>query len=136
MSLSSIIGVDSKSYNLLKKGIKATTLRGETIANNIANVNTKNYKKFSVIFEDNLKSDSKDTVSLNTNNNKHISSNSNAGQISIKKDTSTSMRTDGNNVDLEVEKSNQAANTLKYQALVQLASTRISNTSYVITTNS
>lgn len=136
MGLSSIIGADSNSYNLLKKGIKATTLRGETIANNIANVNTKNYKKFSVIFEDNLKSDSKDTISLNTNNNKHISSSSNAGQISIKKDTSTSMRTDGNNVDLEVEKSNQAANTLKYQALVQLASTRISNTSYVITTNS
>lgn len=136
MGLSSIIGADSNSYNLLKKGIKATTLRGETIANNIANVNTKNYKKFSVIFEDNLKSDSKDTISLNTNNNKHISSSSSAGQISIKKDTSTSMRTDGNNVDLEVEKSNQAANTLKYQALVQLASTRISNTSYVITTNS
>ena len=136
MGLSSIIGADSNSYNLLKKGIKATTLRGETIANNIANVNTKNYKKFSVIFEDNLKSDSKDTISLNTNNNKHISATSNAGQISIKKDTSTSMRTDGNNVDLEVEKSNQAANTLKYQALVQLASTRISNTSYVITTNS
>ena len=136
MGLSSIIGADSNSYNLLKKGIKATTLRGETIANNIANVNTKNYKKFSVIFEDNLKSDSKDTISLNTNNNKHISSSSSAGQISIKKDTSTSMRTDGNNVDLEVEKSNQAANTLKYQALVQVARTRRSNTSYVITTNS
>lgn len=28
------------------------------------------------------------------------------------------MRSDGNNVDLEVEKVNQAANTLKYNALI------------------
>ena len=136
MGLSSIIGANSQYYNLIKQGIKATTLRGETIANNIANVNTKNYKKFTVVFEDNLKANSSDKISLNKNNDRHISSNSSTGEISVQKDTGTSMRTDGNNVDLEVEKSNQAANTLKYEALVQLASTKLGNTSYVITTNS
>ena len=42
------------------------------------------------------------------------------------------MRTDGNNVDLDVEKVNQAANTLKYNALVQKASGKITNMKYVI----
>lgn len=135
MGISSILGTDSESYNLLKKGIEAANTRGEVIANNIANVNTAKYKKFSVVFEDTLKNSS-DTISLKTNNEKHIGSANNYGDISVEKDNSTSMRTDGNNVDLDVEKTNQAANTLKYNALVQLASTKITNTSYVITSNS
>ena len=133
MAISSIIGTDSQSYGLLKQGIKAATLRGETIANNIANVNTKNYKKFSVVFEENLKANDNGSVNLNKTNSKHISTTGNSGEIEVVKDTSTSMRTDGNNVDLEVEKTNQAANTLKYNALVQLASGKLSNISYVIT---
>ena len=133
MAISSIVGTDSQSYGLLKQGIKAATLRGETIANNIANVNTKNYKKFSVVFEENLKSNNNESVNLNKTNSKHISTTGDSGEIEVVKDTSTSMRTDGNNVDLEVEKTNQAANTLKYNALVQLASSKLSNISYVIT---
>ena len=86
------------------------------------------------MFEENLKGNSDGELGLTTNNDRHISiSGGKAGEISVKKDTSTSMRSDGNNVDLDVEKVNQAANTIKYNGLVQLASTRISNTSYVIT---
>ena len=133
MAVSSIIGINSNSYNLIKKGIEASTLRGETIANNIANVNTKNYKKFTVVFEENLKGNNEGNVNLNKTNSKHISTTGDSGEIEIVKDTSNSMRTDGNNVDIEVEKTNQAANTLKYNALVQMASGKISTISYVIT---
>lgn len=133
MSVSSIIGINSNSYNLIKKGIEASTLRGETIANNIANVNTKNYKKFTVVFEENLKGNNEGNVNLNKTNSKHISTTGDSGEIEVVKDTSNSMRTDGNNVDIEVEKTNQAANTLKYNALVQMASGKISTISYVIT---
>ena len=42
------------------------------------------------------------------------------------------MRSDGNNVDLDIEKTNQAANTLKFNALVQQASGKLNNISYVI----
>ena len=95
--------------------------------------NTKNYKKFTVVFEENLKGNNEGNVNLNKTNSKHISTTGDSGEIEIVKDTSNSMRTDGNNVDIEVEKTNQAANTLKYNALVQMASGRISNVSYVIT---
>lgn len=32
-------------YNLIKSGLSATQLRSETIANNISNVNTPDYKR-------------------------------------------------------------------------------------------
>lgn len=135
MTISSILGTNTDSYNLLKQGIKASTVRGEAIANNIANVNTKGYKKFSVVFEENLQKSSDTSINLNKTDDKHISTTGNVGEISLVRDESTSMNADGNNVDIEVEKINQAANTLKYNALVQLASGKLSNISYVITNN-
>jgi len=37
------------TYDLIKQGIKASNVRAKTIANNMANVNTKDYKRFNVI---------------------------------------------------------------------------------------
>ena len=131
MGINSII--DDNSYDLMQKGLEATTLRAKTIANNIANINTKNYKKFSVVFEENLKKDSDSGFKLKKTNSKHISGTDEPiGQIQIKQDKSRSMRTDGNNIDIEIEKVNQAANTLKYNALITRINNKISTTKSVI----
>ncbi|MGN0144426.1 MAG: flagellar basal body rod protein FlgB [Clostridium sp.] len=128
-------GSSENTYDLLKSGLKASNLRAKTIANNMSNINTKNYKRFNVVFEENLKKNSDSDFELRTTNadhytaessnlkrtkDKHLSDNINTygNNIKIKQDNSTSMRTDGNNVDLEVEKVNQAANALKYNALI------------------
>ena len=108
------------TYDLIKSGIKASNVRAKTIANNMANINTKDYKKFNVVFEENLKKeDNSSELELKRTNSAHFaSSNSKNDNISIEQDKSTSMRSDGNNVDLDIEKVNQAANTLKYNALI------------------
>ena len=113
------IGSDA-TYDLIKSGIKASNVRAKTIANNMANINTKDYKKFNVVFEDNLKKENNSSgLELKRTNPAHFSSsNSENDNISIQQDNNTSMRTDGNNVDLDIEKVNQAANTLKYNALI------------------
>lgn len=128
-------GSSENTYDLLKSGLKASNVRAKTIANNMANINTKNYKKFSVVFEENLKNDSDSDFKMRTTNENHYTTNSSnlkrtkarhlfddentyGDNIRIQQDNSTSMRTDGNNVDLEIEKVNQAANTLKYNALI------------------
>ena len=113
------IGSDA-SYDLIKSGIKASNVRAKTIANNMANINTKDYKKFNVVFEENLKKENNASgFELKRTKSAHFaSSDSNADGISIEQDKSTSMRNDGNNVDLDIEKVNQAANTLKYNALI------------------
>ena len=92
-------------YGLMKMGLDATELRNRTIANNIVNINTPNYKRKYVTFEDSLKNEmDKDSV----------------------------VREDGNNVDLESEKVNQAAASLQYNAIVSLTNTKLSMTKSVI----
>ena len=127
------IGSDA-TYDLIKKGIEASNVRAKTIANNMANVNTKGYKRFNVVFEENLKKeDNSSGLELKRTNSAHFaSSNSNNDNISIEQDKSTSMRSDGNNIDLDVEKVNQAANTLKYNALITNINSKFNNLKTVI----
>ena len=112
--------INDDTYDLLKSGIKASNVRAKTIANNMANINTKNYKRFNTVFEENLKKENgESSFELKRTNQSHFASeNSKTDNISIEQDKSTSMRSDGNNVDLDIEKVNQAANTLKYNALI------------------
>ncbi len=132
MPINSIKSYDT--YTLLKDGLKASNARSKAIANNMANINTKGYKKFNVIFEENLKNNSntKD-LSLKTTNSRHLRGNNNLnGDIEVVREESTSMRTDDNNVDLELEKVNQAANTLKYNALITKLNGKFNNLKTVI----
>jgi flagellar basal-body rod protein FlgB len=126
------LSYDNKVYNLIKQGLNATSLRSKVIANNIANVNTKGYKRYYVTFEETLKN-TMNSVQLDKSDELHLDGVNAAGKISIKQDTSTSMREDGNNVDIENEMSNQAANTLLYNALITQANSKLSLTRYVIT---
>ena len=128
----SILGNDGSTYNLIKEGIAASNARTKAISNNMANINTANYKRFNVVFEENINGTAETKLALNTTNSKHIKDSDTDGNITVEKDESTSMRTDGNNVDLDVEKVNQAANTLKYNALVQQANGKLSTMKYVI----
>lgn len=121
--------IDSATYNLIKKGMDVTTLSGKVINNNIANVNTKNYKREYVNFDEALKLESSKDMIKKTND-KHMGLSS--SDIEIKKDTKSSMREDGNNVDIESEMTNAAANSLMYDALVKQANTRFNMRSTVI----
>ena len=126
--MSSYIGSGSYTYDLIKKGLDTTTLRGKVIANNIANINTDGYKKFNVSFEDTLK----DVSSELRETGRVKVSNVEIGDIRVGKDTTTSMNMNGNNVDIEAEKTNQAANTLLYNALIGKANSKLSTKKYII----
>ena len=101
-------------YGLMKIGLDATELRSRTIANNIANINTPNYKRRYVSFEESLKNEI------------------NNAKIEVKVDKDSIVREDGNNVDLENEKVNQAAASLQYNALVSLTNTKLAMTKSII----
>ncbi|MGL5756419.1 MAG: flagellar basal body protein [Paraclostridium sp.] len=103
-------------YGLIKAGLDATELRGRVIANNIANINTPNYKRKYVTFEETLD----DSINKKP-------------KIEVKTDEVSSMREDGNNIDLENEKVNQAATTLEYNALITLTNIKLGMTRNVIT---
>lgn len=125
---------DQLVNNLIGRGLDASTERSKAISNNIANINTKGYKRKYVTFEENLK-DSIDKLELKTDNDKQIKLDNGYGQITTNTDNSTSMRSDGNNVDIEVETVNQAANELMYNSLVTLENNRLSMAKNVINGN-
>ena len=122
---------NDSSFELLKLGLDASAARGKVIANNMSNINTANFKKSYVAFEDNLKEETS-KFNLKKTNEAHLSGRGNDSIISIEKDNSTSIRTDGNNVDLDLEKVNQASNTLMYNALITQANSKLAMTKSVI----
>ncbi|KAJ49906.1 flagellar basal-body rod protein FlgB [Clostridium tetanomorphum] len=128
---SGILSVDAQNYNLMKKSLDASSTRSEIIENNISNANIANYKRRYVTFEETLKETS-DSLNLRTTKEKHIDTESKFGEIKVVKDNSSSMRQDGNNVNIEIEKVNQAANTLMYYSLISQINNRLSTKRYVI----
>lgn len=121
--------ISKATYNLIKKSMNVTVASNKVIANNMANVNTKGYKRYYVPFDEVLKNNMQETT-IKTTNTRHISNSSE--DLSVKRDNSVSMREDGNNVDIESEMTNQAANTMMYESLVRLINGKITTTRSVI----
>ncbi|WP_409068640.1 flagellar basal body rod protein FlgB [Clostridium sp. FAM 1755] len=117
--------------DLLKKSMDASSYRGKVTSNNIANYNTPGYKRHYVTFEETLK-DNLNNINMKLTKEKHINDGSEFGQVKEEVDDSTSMRTDGNNVDIDNEMVNNSANALMYNALVTQANNRLATTRYII----
>ncbi|MBS5937360.1 flagellar basal body rod protein FlgB [Clostridium sp.] len=122
---------NDSTMQLLKAGLDASALRGKVIANNMSNINTEDFKRSYVSFEENLKSEI-DKFSLKKTDDKHLSGTLSDSLVDVKVDNSTSMRSDGNNVDLDLEKVDQAANSLMYNALITQANSKLNMTKSVI----
>lgn len=105
----------------LDLALGAASQRQAVLSNNLANVNTPMYKRQDVNFDGVLA--------------KALDSEKAAGDIGapaldslapqVYTDTTTSMRADGNNVDVDNEMANLAENNVRYNALVQLAAKNI-----------
>ena len=52
--MSKIVDTGRYTYELIKRALDVSDLRGKAIANNIANINTKGYKRINVTFEETL----------------------------------------------------------------------------------
>lgn len=112
--------------NLLKMGLDGSSARHNAISNNIANVDTPNYKRRDVEFISLLKSklESGEKLPLKRTDNRHLS-----GSIINKPfkeivSDRTKYRNDGNNVDIDYEMAQLAKNNIYYNTLVQLTGER------------
>ncbi|MEF9934236.1 MAG: flagellar basal body rod protein FlgB [Clostridium sp.] len=126
--------IDSITYDLIKGAVDASAARGQVISNNISNVNTPKFKVSSVKFEENLASAlSGDSISMKLTNRKHIPDESNSlNGYTVVKDEKTSLRPDGNNVDIEKEMVDLASNNMYYNFLVSRLNGKISSKRHVI----
>lgn len=126
----------TKSTRLLEKALDASWLRNEAISNNIANVNTPGFKKSYVKFEEALASSmSEVTISGNLRRDNHIPIGKNAASFAepeVITEEFTSVRKDGNNVDIDVEMAEMAKNTIKYNTLISQLTREFRKLSLVI----
>lgn len=103
------------SKRVVEKALDASWLRNEAISNNIANADTPGYKKKTVAFEEYLAKAVNEKGRIDPQKLESIPIKINSSHSSLK------MRIDENNVDIDVEMSNLAKNTIKYEALLKLA---------------
>ena len=118
----------TSNYKVLEKALDAAWLRNEVISQNIANVDTPNYKKKTVAFEDYLNDAMNDSSFKGfTTDKRHIQiggGSIDSVNIKVTQDNKdTSYRLDGNNVDIESEMASQAKNDIKYNTLIQSLNT-------------
>ena len=109
---------------IMEKALDASLARNDTISQNLANIDTSNYKRKDVAFEGNMTD--KRHIAINSDDMDEI-------QPTLTQDNSdVSMRIDGNNVDIDSEMAYLAKNTIKYNALVQMINSNFSKIKNVI----
>ena len=112
-----------KPVDLLQKGLSASWTRNAVIRNNIANVETPNFKSSDVEFETLMASALQGTGFKGARTHpghREIGSGSlDTVSARIIQRKGTSMRMDGNNVDIEAENVKLAQNSLYYNALIE-----------------
>ncbi len=113
--------INSNAYdyiNVLDATADASWIRNEVLANNLANVNTPNYKRQDVAFERELER------ALGNSKYKTMDAKVSGLKVSRLKArpytdySNFSYRMDGNNVDIDTENVTLAANQIKYQGVM------------------
>ena len=115
-----MISSNAFSYiNVLDKAADASWTRESLIANNLANVNTPNYKRQDIDFQSALKNEL-GRYKYTSLDEKIERTQLNRLNPSVYTDSASySYRLDGNNVDIDTEEVELASEQIKYQALTK-----------------
>ncbi|MGI6683981.1 MAG: flagellar basal body rod protein FlgB [Bacillota bacterium] len=118
--------IDSKIFSQLENALDVTSLRNKVLANNIANIDTPNFKRSDVNFQAVLGElmEKDQGLALKRTSPKHLTGNQFSGPLLVQ-DHSTSYRNDDNNVDIDLEMTRLAENTLQYNALARIYSSHL-----------
>ncbi len=106
----------NSQFDLLGRLIEATEVRQRAISNNLANVNTPNYRRMDVEFEEQLAMELKSLKK--SNGNSAITA---KPEMILTQGLTT--RADGNNVDIDQEIGHLNKNAMMQQTYIQLLST-------------
>lgn len=114
--------LQSASFNRLERTLDAAVLRQSVSANNIANVDTPNFKRSNVVFEELLSQQmNSKTLTGRRTHPKHIAIGNESSPVESKivVDNNSVMNNNLNNVDIDAEMSLVAKNQLRYNVVAQ-----------------
>lgn len=124
--------------NVIKNSMDASMMRHAALSNNISNVNTPGYKKQEVKFEEELsRAMDQNAFTGRRTHPLHVQIGGGTAAESVTPRTitigQTSMRNDGNNVDIDEEMANLSKNTINYRALTTALEGELTKISTTIT---
>jgi len=120
---------------LFNRGLDAASLRQDTTANNLANLNTPNFSRSHVSFEDNLRQamEQEERPSIRATHPQHFGvPDPDEVEPRVEVDDQSVKRIDGNNVEMEKEMLNMVKNQLKFNAMSDQTSQRFNTWEYII----
>lgn len=112
------------TMDYMERGLSAANLRQEVIADNLANVNTPNFKRSEVVFETllarELYGERGGGLPLVRTHDRHLPVGKfGPAQARVERDDATTMRVDRNNVDVDFEMASLAKNQIYYNAMTR-----------------
>ncbi|MDQ0253719.1 flagellar basal-body rod protein FlgB [Evansella vedderi] len=113
--------LNNSTNTLIQSALSASTMRQNTISENIANVDTPNYKAKKTIFNHELHKAINNSLSAKRTDNRHVEFGGqglNGMPAQIIKRSNTQMNHNGNNVDIDLEMAELAKNQIYYNALI------------------
>ncbi|ALC86035.1 MULTISPECIES: flagellar basal body rod protein FlgB [Bacillaceae] len=116
----------------LERGLDFSAIKQKAIAQNIANVDTPNYKAKSVSFGDVFSEAKQSTISANRTNEKHFNFQMNVSSPGVYNYANFRYNHNGNGVDMDKEQANLATNQIYYNALVDRVSGKLNTLQTVI----
>lgn len=115
----------------LENAVNRSAVKQKVISQNIANVDTPNYKSKEIDFKQSLDSEVSRLLAKKTDH-RHVSFESGLETYSIKSKANTSYQANGNNVDVDREMSDLAENQIYYNALIDRLSSKFNSLKTVI----
>ncbi|MEH7222552.1 flagellar basal body rod protein FlgB [Bacillus sp. JJ1566] len=124
----------SNTIHSLEKALDYSTLRQKVISNNIANVDTPNYKAQDASFKNLLSNEMNSQLKANRTNEKHFefTTNKRVNGPFVTAKNDTAYNHNGNNVDIDKEMALLAENQIYYNALTERISGKFNTLNTVI----
>lgn len=120
------------TISTLEQGLTYSSTKGKAISQNIANVDTPNYKTKNVNFKDVLASEQASTLKAYRTNVRHIDFEGSNSKTGITSFVNFRSRHDGNGVDMDKEQTDLATNQIYYNAVVDRLNGKFSTLQNVI----
>nr|WP_050181459.1 flagellar basal body rod protein FlgB [Domibacillus robiginosus] len=121
----------SNSITSLERGLDYAALKQRTIANNIANVDTPNYKSKEVNFKK-IMENNQSNFKNNRTDQRHFDFSASSSSHVIMTARNMSYNENGNSVDVDAEMSKMAQNQIYYNALTDRLSSKYSSLTNII----
>ena len=122
----------SNTISSLERGLTYSTTKGQVISQNVANVDTPNYKAKSVSFKEVFANAKSNTMHAYKTDQKHFDFKASNHQLGVYDNTNFRNRHDGNGVDMDKEQADLATNQIYYNALVDRLNGKFSTLQNVI----